>query len=218
MAQATKITDFQRARSDDQKARRRQAIVTAARQHLADVGFESFSMGTLAKAVGIARGTLYLYFETREEVLLALYVEEIQLWVDAVIDATPAGTGAEPFLAAFFRTATDAPLYLQLAARAGSVIEQNISLQRLIDLKMAARDLAFRVGEHVATLFELTPEQAIGVVTSLLSLLLGVSQMTHPLPVEQGALPPQVQELVQMMDAERLFLDAGLWMLNGVRR
>ncbi len=217
MTKTKNITDFRRARSDDQKAERRHAILSAAREHLAEVGFESFSMGPLAKAVGIARGTLYLYFETREEVLLALYVEEIQRWVDAVIERTPPGTDAETFLATYFQTATDPPLYLQLA-RASSVIEQNISLKRLIDLKMASRDLIFRVGKHMATLFELPPEKAILLVISLFTLLLGVSQLTQPLPVELGLLPPEIQELVQMMDAERLFLDAGVWMLKGVDR
>ena len=33
----------------------------------------SFSMANLAKLAGVAKGTLYLYFATREEVFLALY-------------------------------------------------------------------------------------------------------------------------------------------------
>ena len=216
MAKTTRITDFRRARSDDQKARRREAILSAARQHFAEVGFEQFAMGPLAEAVGIARGTLYLYFETREEVLLALYVEEIERLVDAIIDGTPPGIDAPAFVRAYYQIATASPLYLELAARSNNSIEQNCSVDRLVELKTATRDLAFRVGDHVAQLFGMTPEKAIRFVTSLFGLLVGVAQLTQSPAVEIDLLPPEIHKLDQMMDTERLFLDAGVWMLNGV--
>ena len=64
-----------RARTQDQKHFRRQQILDAAKMHFEDVGYESFSMANLAKLAGVAKGTLYLYFATREEVFLALYAK-----------------------------------------------------------------------------------------------------------------------------------------------
>ena len=40
-------------------------------------GFEAFSMAKLAKLTGVVKGTLYLYFETREEVFLVLYNQKM---------------------------------------------------------------------------------------------------------------------------------------------
>jgi len=57
-----------RARTQDQKHFRRQQILDAAEQHFAEVGYEGFSMANLAKLAGVVKGTLYLYFKTREEV------------------------------------------------------------------------------------------------------------------------------------------------------
>lgn len=53
------------ARHDDQKSRRRAAILDAADRLLREEGFDTFAMAPLARRAGIAKGTLYLYFETR---------------------------------------------------------------------------------------------------------------------------------------------------------
>ena len=58
-----------RARTDEQKLLRRQSILDAAEKLFREGGFESFSMTKLAKLTGVVKGTLYLYFETREEVV-----------------------------------------------------------------------------------------------------------------------------------------------------
>ena len=55
----------QRARSAEQKALRRRAVLEAAETYFLEVGYETFSMSNLAKNVGLAKGTLYLYFQTR---------------------------------------------------------------------------------------------------------------------------------------------------------
>ena len=57
-----------RARSDEQKLFRRQQIMTAATELFHDVGYDGFSMALLADRAGVVKGTLYLYFKTREEV------------------------------------------------------------------------------------------------------------------------------------------------------
>ena len=59
-----------RARSEEQKAQRRQAVLEAAETYFLDVGYEAFSMAQLAKRAGLIKGTLYLYFRTREELFL----------------------------------------------------------------------------------------------------------------------------------------------------
>ena len=64
-----------RARTDEQKSLRRQSILDAAESLFREGGFEAFSMAKLAKLTGVVKGTLYLYFETREEVFLVLYIK-----------------------------------------------------------------------------------------------------------------------------------------------
>ena len=71
-----------RARSPDAKRARRQSILTTAEQILRSGGFDAFTMNSLATTTGLAKGTLYLYFSSREELVLALYIHLNDDWVD----------------------------------------------------------------------------------------------------------------------------------------
>ena len=62
-----------RARTNEQKQAKKQQIIQAADELFRESGFDAFSMGELCKRSSVAKGTLYLYFQTREEVLLELW-------------------------------------------------------------------------------------------------------------------------------------------------
>ena len=76
-----------RARSPDAKWARRQSILTTAEQILRSDGFDAFTMNSLATTTGLAKGTLYLYFSSREELVLALYIHLNDDWVDRFLHA-----------------------------------------------------------------------------------------------------------------------------------
>lgn len=60
---------------ETQKALRREAIYENATKMLKQYGFEDMTMDVLAKASGIAVGTIYNYFASKSELVLALVVE-----------------------------------------------------------------------------------------------------------------------------------------------
>ena len=70
----------QRARTQEDKTFRRIQILDAAEKYFHEVGYEAFSMASLARLAGVAKGTLYLYFTTREEVFLTLYNRSLVRW------------------------------------------------------------------------------------------------------------------------------------------
>jgi AcrR family transcriptional regulator len=76
----------QRARSEEQKTLRRNAVLKVAELYFLEVGYEAFSMSHLAKKAGVAKGTLYLYFETREEIFLTLYEQSLIRWSQIFIN------------------------------------------------------------------------------------------------------------------------------------
>ncbi len=67
------------ARREREGARRREEILSAARKILAEEGIVALSMLRLAKVAGYSRPTVYKYFPTKEDVLLALYSQLLQL-------------------------------------------------------------------------------------------------------------------------------------------
>src|SRR4029079_15456292 len=58
-----------------ESAKRRQ-ILEGARQVFLASGFDGASMGEIAKVAGVSKGTLYVYFDSKESLFAALTLEE----------------------------------------------------------------------------------------------------------------------------------------------
>ena len=79
-----------RAVLPEDKSERRAAILRAAVGLLKEAPQGAFSVEALARKAGLAKGTVYLYFGTREEVLLAVHAERQQLMFDVLEKALAA--------------------------------------------------------------------------------------------------------------------------------
>lgn len=65
------------AEESTESAKRRQ-ILEGARQVFLARGFDGASMGEIAKVAGVSKGTLYVYFDSKESLFAALTLEEKQ--------------------------------------------------------------------------------------------------------------------------------------------
>ena len=138
---------FSRARSEEQRAQRREAILAAAAEMLADTRVADLSLNELARRVGLAKSNVLRYFESREAVLLELYGREFAAWLDA-LDARLASLtarSAESLAAAVADTAAERPVFAELCAAAPGILEHNIS-------GPVARDYKRTLLGHVARL------------------------------------------------------------------
>ncbi|MBE7452074.1 MAG: TetR family transcriptional regulator [Kofleriaceae bacterium] len=82
---------FQRAREPEQKEQRRRALLDAAAALLADGDLEAVTLSAIARAVGLAKSNVYRYFESREEILLELLVDDEVAWVGELEQALGPG-------------------------------------------------------------------------------------------------------------------------------
>ncbi len=73
-----------RARSHEEKLARRDDILRAAERLWTTSAYADLSMNEVAREVQLAKGTLYLYFATKEELFLALLTEHYQAWFAAL--------------------------------------------------------------------------------------------------------------------------------------
>ena len=83
-----------RAYRPEEKEIRRQAILAGALQMFRETPFPDLHMIDLAQRLGLGKGTLYLYFPTKEALFLAVLQAEMGAWFQAaarVLDDTPAG-------------------------------------------------------------------------------------------------------------------------------
>ena len=75
---------FQRARKKEQIEDRKQEILAAAEQLFHEGGLENVTFSRIAKDVSFTRQTIYIYYHTREEVLLALLAEKLEEFYESL--------------------------------------------------------------------------------------------------------------------------------------
>ena len=80
-----------RARQFHEKEARRQDILAAATTIWDRVPFQVLTMSQVARQTGLAKGTLYIYFKTKEELFLAMAEEDLLGWYEELDEALRRG-------------------------------------------------------------------------------------------------------------------------------
>ncbi len=121
------------ARRQEEKDRRRNEILDAAAATAAESGFQSITMDQVARRARLSRALLYVYFEDRHALHLALCERAMELLLERFEAATrdvPTGLGRlEAMGSAYVRFARELPVYFQalalLEARAPEDVEKH---------------------------------------------------------------------------------------------
>jgi AcrR family transcriptional regulator len=101
-------TRRRRAVSAEDKSQRRDEIIAAAKEVFARKGFHDTTIADIAKQSGLAYGSIYWYFDSKDELfhaLMAVEEEALRSHVAAAVGARQDGDGEAPF-----RTAVQATL------------------------------------------------------------------------------------------------------------
>jgi AcrR family transcriptional regulator len=69
-----------RATAPEEKEARRRHILTASEELMQTWSFTDITMDRIAERAGVAKGTLYLYFRTKEALFLRLYDQHLEAW------------------------------------------------------------------------------------------------------------------------------------------
>jgi AcrR family transcriptional regulator len=207
----------QRARSTEQKALRRHAVLTAAETYFHEVGYEAFSMAQLAKKTGVAKGTLYLYFQTREELFLTLYEQSLIRWSQAFIDDLSDSMTSKAYSQKLFSTASADGTFLPLLIRLEHMIEHNVDIPRLISSKQVFILQVEALAEATSMSLSLSETQAIEVVKTMGVLLIGATQGDQGPSLDHEKLPEDVQNLIVSFSSEPLFTKNAVRIIEGIR-
>lgn len=78
----------QPATADEESSKRRQ-IIDGARAVFLTQGFDAASMGEIARAAGVSKGTLYVYFQSKEELFDAIVGEECGVQAETTFALDP---------------------------------------------------------------------------------------------------------------------------------
>jgi AcrR family transcriptional regulator len=207
----------QRARSSEQKALRRQAILEAAETYFLEVGYEAFSMAQLAKKTGVVKGTLYLYFKTKEELFLTLYEQSLIRWSQIFIGYLSNFMSSKAYAKTLYDTALADGSLLPLLIRLEHIIEHNVEIPRLIKSKRVFIVQVEAVAVSTSASLKLSTAQAREVVKTMGVLLIGATRADQGPSIDYEELPGDVQVLITSFSSEPLFVKNAVRIIEGIR-
>jgi AcrR family transcriptional regulator len=136
-------TTFQRARSDEQRAIRRQAILDTAASMLAEMPVAEVSLNELSRRVGLAKSNVLRYFDSREAVLLELLDSLTRELLEQLTTELPRAVSAkggyerraEQVAGVLSRSLAERPVFCDLLSAQAAVLEHNVSVEAIASFK-----------------------------------------------------------------------------------
>jgi len=207
-----------RAVTDAQKQFRRQEILDGARTYFEDVGYEGFSLNQLANRLGVVKGTLYLYFPTKEAIVLALYGRAVEGWCELVKRELKAPLAGNDFITLFYQSAMADPILVPILTRLEHVIEHNVSVDLLVESKRQFMACLEGITQQAASALGLPLDTTREFILSLGVLLSGATQSDQGPSLEQEVLPDDVRRFLDSLSSEQIFVKNARYILAGIRR
>ena len=171
-----------RARDAEQKLQRKQTLL--------DAGWELFlsndgqlpSVAQIVARAGLAKGTFYIYFKTKEELFLELVsiaMEELFGKLNTYLDQEEVSSGGciDVFINAVNK---EAPI-IQLGPMVTGVLEKNTAPEIIQQFKQRLNNNLYLCGEKLGRSFPgLSTEKAARTLLRCYAVVLGIAQIQEP--------------------------------------
>jgi AcrR family transcriptional regulator len=180
---------FQRARSDEQREARRQAILRVATDMLTQMPVAQLSLNELSRRVGLAKSNVLRYFSSREAVLLEVLDAAARDWLarlPALLPPPdpPAGSDlerTERVADALAESLVDDRMLCELISVSAAVLERNVSADVARRYKLATtRNIETLAGLVRNRIGGLSAEGATAFSHAALVAIAGVWPLTQP--------------------------------------
>ncbi len=155
------MAEFIRARSPEQKEQRLDEIKGAVRRQFAERPYHEITLTTIAEELGWSRANLYKYVTTKEEIFLLLTSDECDAYFEALLAALPEGRELSPAETAdaWAKVADAHQEYFRLGDLLTTIVETNVTVERLMDFKRGYYAHVDEMREHLPQVTSIAPER-----------------------------------------------------------
>ncbi|UVO14189.1 TetR/AcrR family transcriptional regulator [Mycobacterium sp. SVM_VP21] len=179
MRQAT----FQRARSDEKKRQRAEALMEAARSVALETGVASVTLTAVASRAGVHYSAVRRYFSSHKEVLLRLAAESWERWSATVCAALSEPGPMSPARVATILTSglVADPLFCDMLANLHLHLEHEVDVDRVIEVRRRSSTAGLAMADAIErALPGLGKERALDLLLASYSLAAPLWQIAHP--------------------------------------
>lgn len=183
-----------RAMRDEQKEERRQAIIDRAWQLFQDTSYESLTMAGVAEALQLAKGTVYLYFKTKEELFLTIEEQQLEAFFAEVDDGLSSisdtkGKAIPQIVELVCKALERRPGLTRLLAILHTILERNIDLEAATQFKYMLKAHFERTGSLLeACLPFLEAGEGAHLLLQCHALVIGLWSLADPAPIMREVL------------------------------
>ena len=174
----------QRARTPADKDLRRAQLVAAATQLFADSDFEAVTIARVAQQAGVAKGTAYLYFSTKETLFLELVRQALAQWLVDLGHQLGRVRSAQAVPRVIAKSLAEKRDLRRLLVLLHSVIEPHIDEATAHSFKIFLRDL---LGDVSGLIVRKIPGMTLAAASTLVlqthALVISLTQLAEPPPV-----------------------------------
>jgi AcrR family transcriptional regulator len=178
--------------------------------------YREVSIGDVAHEAGLAKGTVYLYFKTKETLFLELCANAFRDWFDALDAGFPEKSAGPAALAAVIAsTLRDRPLLRRLFALLHSVFEENVDDSSLRAFKQQMAELLQRPALRTEQMLNLKSGEGLRIMLWTHALMVGLVQMTSREESSRRLIAKYPELELMRLDFNRDFEAALASMLTG---
>lgn len=174
----------QRAIADEDKEERRRSLLDAAEALFLEHPDRMASVAEVAATAGVAKGTVYLYFPSKEEMLLALHERHVAHFFDGLMALLKATRHAG--FDEVWEVARDqlirVPGYLPLTSRCFGLMDRDIPTEAAIAFKIRVGQALTAAGVGIERHFPaLRRGEGVALLQHSYGLIVGLWQLLHPI-------------------------------------
>ncbi len=194
-----------KARDAADKHARAQSLIDAARAAMDDGSYHDITMLEIAKRAGLAKGTVYLYFPSKEALFLAVLTRELEAGFESLRSAVAdAGPEPEALAAAISRALAGHDVLSNLLGILHNQLEPGAGIEAVRDFKRFIHAHVAEIGAVVDRAGRLPAGEGAVLISRANALAVGLRQMTSPPAIVQEVMDkyPELRGKETTLEAE----------------
>ncbi len=148
--------NWQRARTDDKKNKRKEAIYKAAFTLFKKNGYDNVSFNGIASEAGFTKSNMYRYFSSRDEIFLNVFADLFEKWVEDCckrLQKLEQGDSIKHFAKTYVKSLMPHPEFLDLTPILFLSLEKNSSFEQLLEFKKLAKKLLYKISIEISRIY-----------------------------------------------------------------
>lgn len=167
--------------SEELTKARREEIISACEKLYENMNFKDITIKDIGNATSFTRTSIYHYFQTKEEIFLALIQREYELWTEQLRHIRKTRRAVEPleFADILAKSLEERKILLKLMSMNHYDMEENSRIEKLVEFKRAYGKSIDEVENCLIQYFpDMTKEERKGFIFSFFPFMFGIYPYT----------------------------------------